>query len=197
MTARFLRYTEMYMKSVNPRVVKMLEHIGISDGALFMQGFVDGDTVRFYDPAYRFPGSWYEKLLLTATGINLMEYAVSFALGAPKDAIPEMDHAYRLNGKCAITLMFTARPGRISANSGMEEIRQMPGVVTAVFKEAVGNVIPASGDVAQRVAEVDLLIEDDKKTIEDKVSLVQSKLKVFDDAGENMLVSLADARAFR
>ena len=191
------KHTEMYMKNVNPRVVKMLEYIGVSDGALFMQGFVDGDTVRFYDPAYRFPGSWYEKLLFSATGVNLMEYAVSFALGVHKDAIPALDHAYQLNGKCAVTMLFTARPGRISVASGMDEVAQMPGVITAVFKETVGNVIPASGDVAQRVGEVDLLIEDDKKAIEDKVLLIQSKVKVLDEAGENMLVSLADPRSFR
>ena len=81
--------------------------------------------------------------------------------------------------------------------SYMDEVAQMPGVITAVFKETVGNVIPASGDVAQRVGEVDLLIEDDKKAIEDKVLLIQSKVKVLDEAGENMLVPLADPRSFR
>jgi biotin carboxylase len=191
------KHTDLYLKNVHPRVVRMLERIGIANGALFMQGFVDGDTVRFYDPAYRFPGSAYEKLLYSATGVNLMEYAVSFALGAKKEAVPELNGSYRLNGKCSIMLLFTARPGVIASCSGMEEIKQMPEVVSAVLKEAVGSEIRGSGDVGQRIAEVGLLVDDDKKIIEETVLNVQSKLKVLDENGDSLLVSLVDPRLFR
>ena len=191
------KHTEMYFNNVHPRVIEMLRHIGITNGVLTMQGFIDKDTVRFYDPAFRFPGSAYEKHLATATGVNLMEYAIAYALGRPKDAVPELSGAYQLNGKCSIMLLFTARPGVIGACSGFEQIKQMPEVVSAVLKESVGNVIPGSGDVNQRIAEVGLLVKDDKKTIEDTVSTVQSKLSVLDIFGDNMLVSLADPKSFR
>lgn len=191
------KYTQMYLKNVHPRVVNMLERIGIANGALTMQGFIDGDTVRFYDPAYRFPGSAYEKLLFSATGVNLMEYAISFALGANKEVIPELNDAYRLNGKCSIMLLFTARSGRIASVSGMEEISRMPEVVSAVQKEAVGSVIRESGDVGQRVAEVGVLVADDKKTIEEACLKVQKMLRVLDENGASLLVSLVDPRQFR
>lgn len=191
------KHSDMYLKNVHPRVVKMLKHIGVTNGVLTMQGFIDGDTVRFYDPAYRFPGSAYEKHLAAATGVNLMEYAISFALGEQKEAVPELNNAYQLNGNCSIMLLFTARAGVISECLGFEEIKKVPGVVSAVLKEGVGNVIPGSGDVSQRIAEVGLLVKDDKKTIEDAVLEVQSKFTVLDENGENMLVSLADPRKFR
>lgn len=192
------KYTEMFVQNVNQRVVKMLEHIGVANGPVFMQGFVDGDTVRFYDPAYRFPGSAYEKLLLAATGVNLIEYAIRFALGSNQGITPELyDDAFRLQGKCVLDLFFTARPGVIASISGMEEIKKMPEVVFAVIKEAAGSTIPASGDVRQRIAEVALIVEDDKKTIEEAVLKIHSMFKVLDENGENMLVSLADSRSFR
>ena len=191
------KHSEMYLKNVHPRVVNMLKHIGITDGALTLQGFIDGDTVRFYDPAYRFPGSSYEKLLYSATGVNLMEYAISFALGERKEVIPELEDAYLLNGKCSIMLLFTSRSGRIARFSGMEEIRQMPEVVSAVQKEAVGSVIHESGDVGQRIAEVGVLVKDDKRTIENACLKVQKALQVFDENGESLLVSLVDPRQFR
>ena len=191
------KHTDMYLKNVHPRVVKMLKHIGVTNGVLTMQGFIDGDTVRFYDPAYRFPGSAYEKHLATATGVNLMEYAIAFALGEQKEAVPELNNAYKLNGNCSIMLLFTAKPGIISECRGFEEVKNVPGVVSAVLKEAVGSVVPESGDVNQRIAEVGLVVKDDKKTIEDAVLEVQSKFTVLDEKGENMLVSLADPRLFR
>ncbi|MCR5781236.1 MAG: hypothetical protein K6G90_00730 [Clostridia bacterium] len=191
------KYVGMYLEKVQPRVIAMLKKIGLRDGVMFMQGFVDGDTVRFYDPAYRFPGSEYEKNLFRATGVNLMERAVAFALGSPIPAEPAMDDCYLLAGKCAISLLFAARPGKIAVFDGLEEIRKVPGVVAAVQKEHTGSVIPDSGDVGQRVAEICLLVEDDKKTIEDTVFKVQSLLKVQDEHGDNMLISLTDPRRFR
>ena len=191
------KHTGMYLKNVHQRVIAMLKHIGVEDGVLTMQGFIDGETVRFYDPAFRFPGSSYEKALLSATGINLMEYAIAFALGEHIEAVPALSDAYKLEGNCCILVLFTARPGVISVCTGLEEIKQIPGVVSATLKEGVGNVIPNSGDVGQRVAEVCLLVKDDQETIEDAVLLVQSKFKMLDEAGENMLDSLADPRVFR
>ncbi len=94
-------------------------------------------------------------------------------------------------------LLFTARPGVIASCSGMEEIKQMPEVVSAVLKEAVGSEIRGSGDVGQRIAEVGLLVDDDKKIIEETVLNVQSKLKVLDENGDSLLVSLVDPRLFR
>lgn len=191
------KYIEMYLEHVHTRVINMLKHIGVTDGVLFMQGFIDGNTVRFYDPAFRFPGSSYEEHLLSATGVNLMEYAILFSLGIHKDCVPALYDAYRLNGKCAISLFFTARSGVISKCYGIEEVKQIPGVVSAVLKENVGSVITDSGDVNQRVAEIGLLVEDDKKTIEDSVLTVQSKFKMYDESGKNMLVSLANPALFR
>ena len=192
------KHTENYVKHVNSRVINMLTRIGVNNGVLFIQGFVDGDTVRFYDPAYRFPGSLYENNLVSATGVNHMEYAILFALGEKPDITDAvLNRAYQLGGKCAISLFFPARPGVISTFQGLEEIRNLPGIVAVSPKAHVGSVIPNSGDVQQRVAEIALLVDDDKETIENAVLQVQSMFKVLDENGDNMLVSLADPRKFR
>ena len=191
------KYADMYLEKVHPRVVGMLKKIGVRDGVLFMQGFVDGDTVRFYDPAYRFPGSEYEKNLLSATGVNLMERVVAFALGTRIPADDSMKDCYLLGGKCAISLLFASRPGKIAVFEGVDEIKRIPTVVAAVQKGYAGCVIPDSGDVNQRVAEIALVVDNNKKTIEDTVLKVQSLLKVQDEHGDNMLISLTDPRRFR
>ena len=189
--------TEMYLKNVHSKVIEMLKHIGIKDGVVCMQGFVDGETVRFYDPSYRFPGSAYEKVLLMATGVNLMEYAINFALGDNKEIVPKINGSYMLNGKCCIMLLFTARPGVVAKCVGFDEIKKMPEVVSAVLKEGIGSTIPDSGDVRQRIAEVGLLVDDNKKTIEKTVLEVQSRLQILDENGNDMLVSLVNPQLFR
>ena len=44
-----------------------------------MQGFVDGDCVRFYDPGLRLPGGEYERMFKAATEKNVFYPLIEFA----------------------------------------------------------------------------------------------------------------------
>ena len=189
------RYTDMYLEHVHEKVAGFIRALGIENGPVFMQGFVDGDTVRFYDPGLRFPGGEYERLLREATGVDLMSALVEFALtGKITRPAGVEDEPYRLNGHYTIQLPITARPGTIGTLGGMDEIRRHPRVTVAFNRYEVGETVPATGDVRQRVAEVALVIED-TESVREHVSWVQSMLTVQDTDGEDMLVSLVDPAA--
>lgn len=181
-------WSTMYLNNVHKRVVEAIQKIGIFNGTVFMQGFIDGDTVRFYDPGLRLPGTEYEKLLLQATGINLMKEMISFALGGEiSDYNGQLHDAYNLGGKVSIQLLVSARGGTINRFEGLEEIEKHPDVVTVAQRYFVGETVPQTGDVKQRICEIVILAE--RKSAKHIVEWVQSKLIVQDENGENMLVS--------
>ncbi len=189
-------YTDMYLKNVHTRVVKALKSIGIKNAPVFMQGFIDGETVRFYDPGLRFPGADYEKLLEKATGINLMKEMIILALGGSiSDYDGRLKDAYKLNGKTSVQLLVAARGGTIAVFDGVEEISRHPDVVAFSQRYFVGETVPQTGDVKQRICEIVILV--DKEKSEEVVKWVQSKLVVLDESGENMLVSQFDADVLR
>ena len=180
--------TQMYLGNVHDRVVKALTRIGIKNGPIFMQGFVDGDTVRFYDPGLRFPGTDYEKLLLEATGINLMKELISFALGGDiSDYEGKLAEGYLLDGKLSVQLLVSARAGTIATFDGIDEISAHPDVVTVSQRYFPGETIPPSGDVKQRICEIVIL--SDRSCAKETAEWVYSKLKVLDSDGNDMLVS--------
>ena len=184
--------TQMYLDNVHQRVVDALKAIGITNGPVFMQGFIDGDTVRFYDPGLRFPGTEYEKLLYNATGINLMEEMIKLSLGGDiSDYDGALSDAYKLNGKVSIQLLVSARGGKISVFDGLDEIKTHPDVVAVAQRYFVGEEVPQTGDVKQRICEIVVL--SDKEKARQTVRWVQSKLIVLDENKENMLVSQFDA----
>lgn len=183
-------YTNLYLENVNDKVIAMLKKLGIRNGPVFFQGFVDGNTVRFYDPGFRFPGSEYERIFMQATGINIPRPIVRFAISNEPVSIENItEDSYMLNGKIALQLFVTSRPGKIAVFSGLDEIRKNPNVVYFAQKAFEGSEIPKSGDVKQRIAEIALLVDNDEKVISDTLSYVYSTLKVLDEHGENMLVS--------
>jgi len=184
------KYSDLYLEKVHNKVVGFIKALGIQNGPIFMQGFVDGDTIRFYDPGLRFPGGEYEKMLKDATGVDLMSAFVEFALtgritlphGVEKDV-------YKLNGHYTIQLPIAARPGTVKVIDGMDEVGRNPKVTAAFTRYAPGETVPATGDVRQRVCEVALVI-DNTESVCDYVTWVQSKVTVLDQEDKDMRVSL-------
>lgn len=186
------QYSDLYLEKVHARVVDFIKALGIQNGPVFMQGFVDEDTVRFYDPGLRFPGGEYERLLKQITGVDLMSALVEFALSGRMTLPAGMeDQPYLLCGYHTIQLPITARPGVIHTMEGMEAIAKDPRVTVAFTRYVPGECVPATGDVRQRVYEAALVTRPDED-VREAVRFVQSQLKVLDECGENMLVSLVE-----
>ena len=82
-----------------------------------------------------------------------------------------------------------ARPGTISVFEGMREIADHPNVTFAFKRYDVGETIPETGDVRQRICEVALVIKQ-SESVREHVEWVQSKLKVLDSDGNDLLTSL-------
>jgi len=186
------KYADFYLKNVHNRMVEFIKALGIVNGPVFMQGFIDGDTVRFYDPGLRCPGGEYEKLLRETTGADAMSLLVEFALtGEIKEPIGFNHQLYLLGGHHTIQLPITARGGVIGEMKGLSEIAENPYVTTVIKRYGVGDTVPSSGDVRQRICEF-ALITDEKTTVKNEVEWIFSKLSVLDSQGKNMLVSLVD-----
>lgn len=187
------RYTEMYMKYVDAKVKKMIQKLGIKNGPVFMQGFVDGKTVRMYDPGIRFPGNEYERIFLKATGINVMESIISYVTGGEIENFGgKLSESYKLNGKCAIQYMFNVGPGKIEKIKGLEEIKQFSFVLDVQQRHFEGDIIEATGDIRHRAGEISILVDYDAEQMKYAIEEVQKKLCILNEKGENMLISPFD-----
>lgn len=179
---------ELYWNNVHPRVVRMLKAIGLKNGPMFMQGFVDGDTVRFYDPGLRCPGVEYERMYERACGINIVPAMVHFALTGelPKDFAIE-DPKAELNGKQAIYMLPALKPGTIGRIEGVEKIMAHPDVVSMSPKYKVGDTVGEHYNVKQRFAEIDLVC-DSKQERDQLIHWIYDTLRIENEQGEDMLL---------
>ena len=85
-------------------------------------------------------------------------------------------------------LSVACRPGRIAHLSGMEEIASHPWVFSSSQRYRCGEVVPATGDIKQRVAEfvAELPSKEKAKAFAD---FVYGHLKILDENGQDMIVS--------
>lgn len=183
------RCTDLYFEKVHSRVCGLIKELGIKKGPVFMQGFVDGDTIQFYDPGLRFPGGEYEALLKRITGADIMKMLIEFALTGEMKEYNCLTHdLYKLNGCHAVQLPITARPGKIHTFDGLEEIQKNGNVVSVFRRYTVGDEIPDTGDVRQRVCEIAFFVRKGESA-GDFVKWIQSCLVVEDENGQSLLTS--------
>ena len=181
-------YTDMYLEKVHDKIIKMLKNLGIKNGPVFMQGFVDGDTVRFYDPGYRFPGSEYDTMFEKIWEIDIMKTMIEFALtGKFTNNYGSFNKELALlKGKSVITLFPVIREGKIKEIKGLDKISGMPEVVCYTIRHNIGEQVPFSKDVNQRFGEFDI-IGDNIEHLKTLISKVLNTLHVIDENGDEML----------
>lgn len=186
-------FIDTYIKNVDSKVKNLIKSLGIQNTAVFMQGFVDGDTVRMFDPGYRFAGNEYERAFAEATGVNPMNSIITYALtGKMNDYNGGYEGSYDLNGKVAVQYMVNARPGTISKFIGVEKIENHPNVIYVGHKYNIGAKIENTGSTNHRVFDITFLVDRNKESVNEVVEFVNDNLLVLDEDGENMIVSEFD-----
>lgn len=182
------KYTDMYFANVHHKVKELVRYLNIKNAPLFFQGFIDGDTIRFYDPGLRFPGGEYDRYFSEVTGVDLMKMLVSLAVYGDYGEYSGLLHdkiAY-LNGKHIFTLHSVIREGKISEITPKEHLLAIDGVKRVSFRHGIGDAIKMTYDVNQRIAEINIVKEDKEELVKSIIS-VQKKIKVLDENGNNMI----------
>lgn len=189
--------TPMFEATVMRRVKNMIKALGIKFGPVFLQGFFDGNTVRYYDPGLRMPGGDYDLVLKEATGFDTVKTSIHFALtGDTKTAFGNPVDCFKLDGGVGCLLCFSVRPGKMDKVIGMDGLKNMQNVVYARQIVPEGEIIPDSGDVRQRVGAVGIYLKDPSQ-LKDMIKRVYDTYHVYDEKGEDMLVSKFEVNVIR
>lgn len=184
-----------YVDSLGKQVQALVDSLGIRNGPLLLQGFREGNTIRLFDPGFRFSGIEYARLYSEATGVNIMQILVELALGKDIGTYKEvLEDTYRLRGKRDVTILYTLAPGKVVAVEGLDKISSYPGVINVQQKIFVGDVVCATGDVKQRACEISALIEGGPQQIDTLIDYVNNNLIFRGENGNNLHVSSPDPK---
>lgn len=188
-------YTDHFVNTAHPNVVKMFKKLGIKNGPIFMQGFEDHGVFRFFDPGLRFPGVDYELVFKKVFDVDLMKAMVQIALYDKCDiTIPEK--AAFLDGKSGSVLYLTVRACTIKSLSGEKEVRENPNVIAFLPRCKEGDVISWAYNVNQRLGEFDLLADTKKELIE-TIDFVHRTVSAIGDDGKDAVFARFDTNRLK
>ncbi len=190
-------YITIYERDIEKKVKRMLSEVGIKNGAMFFQFFMDNGIPKVYDIGYRLTGTLESKIVDAICGFDPMERMIEFALSGNmgEDVRNKIDPHFGL--EYGWNVSFLIEPGTIAKIEGIEKIKSKPNVIDAVLNHSVGDTIEDNkkGNLTQIVLRV-LGHSNSMEQINTDMQNVYNCLSVKSKDGNEMLLPFEDMRKY-
>jgi len=184
-------FLDNFQETLNSKVIQMFKYIGVKDGMIFIQSFVENNQCIIYEMGYRLTGSLEYKIINELNGINPMKLMINYALNNEMTDLNIEDCLnpnYETKG-CNITLL--AKPGQIKSIKGINEVKKMDEVIDIVCSYMDGDIIPetALGTLSQVIIRI-FFITDNLENLKNTIKKIYSIISVTSINDENMLLDV-------
>lgn len=185
------KYIDKYFERMHKNAVRMFKEIGIKNGVLMLSAFYENGEFYVYDTGFRLQGEAPHLLMKAIHGFDQREMLIRFALtGSEGDINLEMEDSARLRGKYAATLWILLKSGRISKIEGLESINSDSRVIANIQRIYEGDTVLSEWTGTEKQVMTRLyMVCDTKKELAECLGEYQDKIKVYDENGNNMVLS--------
>lgn len=184
------QHTNDFLEKVHPRILELFNGVGVSNGVLSIQFFVDQGTFYAYDPGFRLQGEAPHIHLKAINGFDHRRMLIQFALtGSMGGEEFEDINDFQIGGRVAATFWVLLKSGRIQRIEGLDTIAEHPSVTTVLQRLEVGDSIDPEmlGTERQVLARIYVVAD----TRDDVAAMGQefcATLKVDDDQSRDMVL---------
>jgi biotin carboxylase len=184
------RHVQAFLQNGNPGIIRMIEGLGVRNGVLNIQFFVENREFFAYDPGFRIQGEAPHIPIMTANGFDHRVMLLSFALTGSM-GVPDFEERndVMLHGKRACTVWVLLKSGVIGKIQGLDALRRDPGVAFVLqrFSEREQVADDMVGTERQVLARI-YLVSDSVEKLAARVQNVRSEVSVVDSLGNDMIV---------
>ena len=174
---------------------EMLKSIGILEGPIWFEVFLDDDGFCFNEVGFRYSGSITIWPVQYYTGINEVAEDINFALTGDgsyveyNGLIP--DKKINQNKYCIYSLHL--KPGKIIQIIGLDEFENKENVIAIPVAKAVGYIVEESGSIGQVFGFIHFTYKDEND-LRSTIMEIHNKVQFLDENGKNLLNDKIDIR---
>jgi biotin carboxylase len=184
------KYSNQFIKNINPLMISFFEKLGIKNGVLNLQFFVNDNQYYAYDPGFRLQG---EAPHIHISEINkfdhrkmLLNYALSGSLGI--DDFNEKNDCLFKNGY-ASTIWVLLKSGTIANIKGLDVIKSDKNVSFVMERFKKNDMIEPNMIGTERQVFARIYLQcDEFEFLKEKIAEFQQILEIKDIDGENMII---------
>ena len=186
-----------FKKIADKPIRNLLKGIGVMNGIVVFQGFVQKGSFYFFESGFRMGGSQFHVFTERLTGINSCEMMIRFALTGEMGGcdVTTQDNPYFAKPSC--NYYVPLKRGTITVMKGVEEVRNMPEVPQLAKIFDIGKKITATSSLDIVCLRIHVMA-DDKELLAKTLEKISQTLDIRDHNGNDMqLESLTYEKALR
>ncbi len=187
-------YTRTHLEKTDKAIKTMFKSIGMQNGPIFLQAFIENGIPYLYEPGYRTNGAREQYIVSATTGINSVDMLLHFALtGKMSDVSIETEIDPFLNQKYACKLSPLIGLGTVSSIQGWQLFDKLHSVVKVVRNNSVGSTIaPKNIGTLQQIAYRAFIVEETVNDLKKTIDLIQDNIKYYDTEEKCMMLKEFD-----
>ncbi len=184
------RHAQRFVSEVHPQLIRMFTHLGITNGVLLIQFFVDQAGFYAYDPGFRLQGEAPHLYLKHFHRFDQRAMLLQFALTGRMfegDFAEVNDPTF--GGHHATTLWVLLKAGTVGHVAGLDAVRAHPQVIEVLQRFNAGDVVTEdmTGTERQVFARIYTVADTPAQSAE-VVHFISKTLAVLDAHGADMIL---------
>ena len=188
------KYTNLYKDTVDKQVRNMFKCLNFTNGQMFLQAFVQDESIYFYEPGFRLNGAQDHIILSSISGFNTQKMLINFAITGKMSETSEIANLANPNfHKYACKLSPLIKKGRIASIDGLENISKLKDVVDIKTQYSAGEEVGQVGTLQQIFARF-FIVSDNIKDLAYTIDAIQSELSIKDENNRELLYGLFDTK---
>ena len=186
------KHINSYMKFSDKAVKNMIRGLGLKNGSIFFQCFVDSNgIVRMYEPGYRLNGAQEHLIVSRVSGIDAKEMYIQYALTGKVANVDLEPLSNPKPSEICCKLSPLVMVGKIKKIIGIEKIRNYSDVVSVNPSYNDGDDVTGEGPLKQIVCRF-FIVSKNKYELKRTIDNIQKEFKVINENGDNMLIGNFD-----
>lgn len=188
-------YLDEYENNVDSLAKLYIKEMGFRNGTFFLQAFKNDRGFFFFEPGYRPGGSSVYKYTELLNGISYIEMLVNYSLlGTVGDIDINLENPHFSKPCCTCSLV--SKGGVIKHIEGYEDVCQIEEVIDSELRYNVGDKVPPKSALGQIVMRF-FLVADTIKRLKEIIVIIQDKIKLIGEDGDNILIPPFDVRRIK
>jgi biotin carboxylase len=188
------KYTQLYFDTIHDKACRMFREMGIKNGVLTMQSFVEEGKIMFYDPAFRTTGGQGYIIYNYFGAVDQIRMLIEFSLtGKMTEDISSISEECNFGSSWAVNLVLLVKTGIIKSIVGLDEAKKVPGVINVTPTHFEGDSVKGRGTLDQTLARLHI-VADTKEELSQAIDSVIRGVRVFDTEDNDMLLTQFDTK---
>lgn len=179
-----------YQEVLNKKVISAFQSIGLRNGMIFIQAFVNEEGFKLYDIGFRLTGTQEYHILEELCNYNPLKMMVDYSF-TKKMGKEDISHLVDplFGGKSACNITFLVKPCVIDKFVGIEEVEAMKGVIKVIKNHQVGDEVSASAiGTLNQVAIRVLAVAENKESLKKMILDVTDKIDIYSTEGKSVVL---------